>query len=936
LTSQPNQVQIKPLGDRRQRISTTFETQPKSLTSTPLVTYSLAQKNNMIKFLEHDINEPSYLPLTAWAEHGPFAMWLVQALQPKRIVELGTHYGYSYFAMCQAVKQAKLSTDCFAVDTWAGDEHAGLYSEDVFDCVRAENNQYADFSTLLRKTFAEALNDIEDGSVDLLHVDGRHFYKDVKHDFESWVPKLSKRAVVLFHDTVVQERGFGVYKYWAEISDSYPSFNFTHCHGLGVLLWGPEVPLDVQNLVPLSRTKGGPGVIESFFEAVGASAIQQRSLQDKAARGEPEMAARVEAQFREAEGSAAALARLLADARRRPLKQFKQLIVRRILLALSKASPPLSKRTTKRFALSAEKRDPNRSEIRRDRSANSYNNILEEWSRQRIAMSKETNDLVQRLSDGPMFSLIAPVYNTDPKLLQETINSIIDQSYVNWELCIADDASTDLRTKEVLRDAVKSDNRIKVVFREKNGHISNASNSAIEIAKGDFLVLVDHDDLLDRDALLHVAEVIERHPDAKIIYTDEDKIREDGTRYDPHFKPDWNRELLYSYNYVSHLGCYDTQLVKKIDGFRGSFEGAQDHDLLLRCLAHVSDEQIHHIPKVLYSWRASPGSTADTDDAKPYAWDAGVRAVSEALTKQVGQEIEVARGPTPFTYVPHWPLDVEPSITIIIPTRDRLDLIKLTVDSILAKTDYENFEIIIVDNGSVEPATLVWFDEISCSSSVRVVRDDGPFNYSALNNKAVAQCDSDIVALVNNDIEIIAKGWLREMVSLAKRSDVGCVGAKLFYPDNRVQHAGVIIGLGGVAGHSHKLSDRNDPGYFARMNLRQEYTAVTGACLVVRRDVYNAVGGLNEEHLAVAFNDVDFCLKVKAAGYRNLWTPLAEMYHHESASRKKDDTRAKKVRFKNEVRYMIDTWQTDTFDDPAYNPNLTKDHEDFGFGPARW
>jgi len=199
----------------------------------------------MIKFLEHDINEPSYLPLTAWAEHGPFAMWLVQALQPKRIVELGTHYGYSYFAMCQAVKQAKLSTDCFAVDTWAGDEHAGLYSEDVFDCVRAENNQYADFSTLLRKTFAEALNDIEDGSIDLLHLDGRHFYEDVKHDFENWVPKLSKRAVVLFHDTVVQERGFGVYKYWAEISDSYPSFNFTHCHGLGVLLWGPEAWIQV-------------------------------------------------------------------------------------------------------------------------------------------------------------------------------------------------------------------------------------------------------------------------------------------------------------------------------------------------------------------------------------------------------------------------------------------------------------------------------------------------------------------------------------------------------------------------------------------------------------------------------------------------------------------------------------------------------------------
>ncbi|SFS51902.1 Glycosyltransferase, GT2 family [Sulfitobacter marinus] len=902
----------------------------------------------MVKFLEQDVCEPTYQPLiTSWVEHGPFAMWLVQALQPKRIVELGTHYGYSYFAMCQAVKQAKLSTECFAVDTWAGDEHSGLYSEDVFDCVRAENKQYDGFSTLLRKTFDEALSDIKDGSIDLLHVDGRHFYEDVKHDFESWVPKLSKRAVVLFHDTVVQERGFGVYKYWAEISDSHPSFNFTHCHGLGVLLWGPEVPLDVQNLVPLSHAKGGPGIIESFFEAVGASATQKRLLEDKAEQIRAEqieaaqiraaqIAAETAAQIGEAEGNIKKLAGLLADARRRPLKQFKRLIVRQLLLALSKASPPLSKRTAKRFTRSAEKRDPNRSEIRRERSANSYENILEEWSRQRLAMSKETNDLVQRLSDGPMFSVIVPVYNTEPKLLREMINSILNQSYANWELCIADDASTDMRTQEVLRDAAKSDNRIKVVFRTENGHISNASNSAIEVANGDFLVLVDHDDLLDRDALLHVAEVIDQYPDAKIIYTDEDKIREDGTRYDPHFKPDWNRELLYSINYVSHLGCYDTQLVKKIDGFRVGFEGAQDHDLLLRCLAHVSDAQIQHIPKVLYSWRASPGSTADSADAKLYAWDAGVRAVSAALTEQHGQEIEVARGPHPFTYIPRWPNDAEPSVTIIIPTRDRLDITKLTVDSILEKTDYENYEIIIVDNGSIEPETLAWFEKISRSACVRVIRDDGPFNYSALNNKAVAQTKADIVALVNNDIEIISKGWLREMVSLASRPDVGCVGAKLYYPDNRIQHAGVIVGIGRVAGHAFKRAMRSDFGYFARLNLPQEYTVVTGACLVVRRDVYNAVGGLNEEHLAVAFNDVDLCLKIKAAGYRNLWTPLAEMYHHESASRKTDDTPEKKARFDSEFQYMIDKWQTDTFEDPAYNPNLSLDHEDFRFGAARW
>jgi O-antigen biosynthesis protein len=447
---------------------------------------------------------------------------------------------------------------------------------------------------------------------------------------------------------------------------------------------------------------------------------------------------------------------------------------------------------------------------------------------------------------------------------------------------------------------------------------------------------LDHDDVLDHDALFYVAECIGQNPDAKIIYTDEDKIREDGTRYEPHFKPDWNRELLYSCNYISHLGVYDTDIVRKIDGFRPGYEGAQDHDLVLRCLPYVTDAQIHHIPKVLYSWRASPGSTADTADAKPYAWEAGIRAVASALLQQSGEPIEVLRGPYPFTYMPQWPLHSEPSVSIIIPTRDRLDITRVTVETILQKTDYKNYEIVIVDNGSIEPETLAWFEDVSRSDQVRILRDEGPFNYSALNNKAVAQSKSNMIALVNNDIEVISSGWLREMVSLAARPSVGCVGAKLYYPNNTIQHAGVVVGIGGVACHPFKGLFREDPGYFARVMLRQEYTAVTAACLVVRRDVFNQVGGLNEQHLTVAFNDVDFCLKVHSAGYRNLWTPLAELYHHESASRKTEDTPEKKARFKSEVQYMIDTWQTDSFEDRAYNPNLTKAFEDFRLGPARW
>ena len=889
----------------------------------------------MTHFLSHDVSEPSYFPLTAWAEHGPFAMWLVHAFKPRNIVELGTHFGFSYFSMCQAVKEAQLATKCYAVDTWVGDEHATFYAENVFEAVCIENRKYEAFSTLLRKTFDEALGDIEDGSVDLLHVDGRHFYDDVKHDFETWVPKLSDRAVVLFHDTTVQERGFGVYKYWAEISEKFPSFNFTHCHGLGVLAHGSDVAPCIQQLVAFSRANGGPGLVESFFESAGSSITQRRALEARIDKISDDLVLK-STEVVKIETNLSKFASDLVDARSRPVKHLNRLIASHVLSALSKASPPITKRAARRFASSAAKRDPKRIEIQNTDSEYSYDQLLAVWSFQRNKMREQMPELTKKLSSGPLFSIIVPVYNTDPNLLQEMIDSVTSQSYTNWELCIADDASSDARVKQVLLRAAKADNRIRVVFRSENGHISHASNSALEIAQGDFFALLDHDDVLDPDALFYIAACIEKNPTAKIIYTDEDMMRVDGTRYRPHFKPDWNRELLYSHNYITHFSVVDAKIVKKIGGFRPGFEGAQDHDLLLRCLPHLTDNQVHHIPKVLYSWRASPGSVAHSPSAKPYAWTAGVRALSEALSVQCGQHIAVLPGPSPFTYVPQWPLLKEPSVTILIPTRDRLDITRVAVNSILTKTKYSNFDIIIIDNGSVEPATLAWFDEISVSGKVKVIRDDGPFNYSALNNKAVAQTESEFIALVNNDIEVISPEWLFEMVSLAVRPDVGCVGAKLYYPDDTIQHAGVIIGIGGSAGHAHKRLHREHSGYAARLLLRQEFSAVTGACLVVQRQIYEAVGGLNEENLVVAFNDVDFCLKVKTLGYRNIWTPLAEMYHHESASRKSDELPANIARFNSERKYLIDTWQTDTMNDPAYNPNLSKDFEDFRYGPPRW
>lgn len=643
----------------------------------------------------------------------------------------------------------------------------------------------------------------------------------------------------------------------------------------------------------------------------------------------------------------AQLGETLVMLKRRPLRAVKQKIIYKTLRSLIKLDKILPYRTIERFKQSAEKRNPRRKLYSNSLAAQAdvqpaaqrtseYQIILNHWADKRQKQTALLHDLKSQLDGFVRFSVVVPVYNPDIPYLDAMIQSVQAQSYDNWELCLADDLSR-AEVRDFLTQKAAQDSRIRLVLRDENGHISRATNSAIDVVTGDFIALLDHDDLLDPDALLMVAAAIADNPTAQILYTDEDKVRMNGERYDPHFKPDWNRDLLYGLNYVSHLGVYATALVKQVGGFRVGFEGAQDYDLLLRCIEQIDDTQIVHIPKVLYSWRASPGSTAASNEAKPYATQAGIRALSEHLERVHGRPIDVVDGPFAFSYRVQWPLDTQPLVSIIIPTRDRLHLTQAAVDSILAKTDYPNLEIIIVDNASVERETLAWFAQIqSADSRVRVLRDDRPFNYSALNNAAVAQARGDVIALLNNDVTVINNDWLSEMVSLAIRPGTGCVGAKLYYPDGRIQHAGVVIGMGGVAGHAHLFFPEHDGGYFGRLLVRQAYSAVTAACLVVRRDIYYAVGGLNETNLTVAFNDVDFCLKVRAAGYTNVWTPWAELTHYESASRGQDDTPEKAARFKEEVSFMMEKWLAENTVDPCYNPNLTLDRQDFSFAQPQW
>lgn len=530
-------------------------------------------------------------------------------------------------------------------------------------------------------------------------------------------------------------------------------------------------------------------------------------------------------------------------------------------------------------------------------------------------------------NSGPMFSVLVSVYKPDLSLFAEMVHSVQTQTYQHWQLILVDDGSQSVPLTEMLNQ-LKSD-KIQVIVREQNGHISAASNSGLQAAIGDFVVLLDQDDLLHPQALKCIAHYLSIHPQANVLYSDEDKIDAQGKRIEPHFKPRFNRDLLYSHNYISHLGVYRKSVLDKIGGFRQGYEGSQDYDLLLRCVAHSKPEQIVHVPYVLYHWRAIAGSTALAEGEKGYTQQAGLIALQDHLGKNGAT---VTKGKLANTYKVTWPVPVPvPLVSIIIPTKNSEALVRQCIESLYRLTTYPNFEVLLIDNGSDDAKDLAYFSQLAEQGTVRLIKYPNPFNYSAINNYAVQQTTGEYLVLMNNDIEILSPNWLEEMVGHLARPDVGCVGAKLYYPNETLQHAGVVVGLGGVAGHSHKHFPGDHPGYFKRLQVIQELSAVTAACLGVRKVVFEQVGGLNEKDLTVAFNDVDFCLRVKQAGYRNIWSPYIEMVHHESISRGHENTPEKQARFAKEIEYMKSSWGERLLDDPHYSQWLTLDREDFSY-----
>lgn len=527
----------------------------------------------------------------------------------------------------------------------------------------------------------------------------------------------------------------------------------------------------------------------------------------------------------------------------------------------------------------------------------------------------------------PLLSVVMPAYETREALLRAAIASVQAQLYTHWELCIADDASPSAHVARTLAELAAADPRIRWVRREVNGNISAASNTALGLARGEWVVLMDHDDLLPEFALHRIADEIRRHPEAAVIYSDEDKVDERGVRSEPYFKADFDPDLLLSQNMISHLGAYRRDVLERIGGFREGFEGSQDHDLALRAVGAAGAAAVRHIPAVLYHWRQGAAASSFSESQIERCVDAARRAISEALAA-AGSRAQVVPNPLVRVYhrIVHPLPEPAPLVSVIVPTRDRGELLGACMEGLLHGTDYPRIEVLIVDNESTDPGTLALLARLAEDPRVRVLPVPGAFNYSRLNNLAVAEARGEVLLLLNNDIEVIEPGWLREMVSHAVRPEIGAVGAKLLYPDDTVQHAGVLLGIGwpgGVAGHCFPNARREDPGPFGLLAVTRSVSAVTAACLAVRRSLYQEVGGLDEEGLKVAFNDVDFCLRLRERGYRNLWTPFALLYHKESASRGSDQRGEKAKRFEGEVAIMRARWGAALDDDPYWNPNLS-------------
>lgn len=543
------------------------------------------------------------------------------------------------------------------------------------------------------------------------------------------------------------------------------------------------------------------------------------------------------------------------------------------------------------------------------------------FANQRVTEKVLKTQREKKFDYNPLISIAIPLYNTPIPFLKDILESVVNQSYANWQLCLADGSTTD-DVQKYIEEHYLAEKRIVYQRLKENMGIAGNTNASLNMATGDFVMLADHDDVLELDALYEMVKALNENPEIDIIYTDEDLTDETGERFDsPRFKPDYNINFLRSVNYICHIFMVRKSIMDEVGGFREEFDGAQDWDLILRCCEKT--QKIVHIPRILYHWRAHEMSTAGNPESKLYAIDAGKRALEEHY-KRMGIEAELDYTGIFILFRSRLKVQGEPKVSIIIPNKDQVSTLNTCVISIVEKTTYSNYEIIIVENNSEEDETFKYYGELEKKyENIKVVYYKGDFNYSKINNFGIKYATGDYYILLNNDTEVITPTWMSQMLGYCQSKDVGIVGAKLYYPDDTVQHCGVVIGVGGFAGHILTQSTKDDRGYFGRLQAIQDISAVTAACLMIKKSVFEEVEGLDEE-FKVALNDVDLCLKVREKGYKIIMNPAVELYHYESKSRGMEETPEKHERFKREIKRFRNKWK-EVIDrgDPYYNPNLT-------------
>lgn len=538
-----------------------------------------------------------------------------------------------------------------------------------------------------------------------------------------------------------------------------------------------------------------------------------------------------------------------------------------------------------------------------------------------------------RFTYEPLISVAVPAFCTPETFLIQMVESLLAQTYSNWELCIANGSPEDTVMKGVLEQYMKKDSRIRVSELTENKGIAGNTNAALEMAEGEFVGLLDHDDLLAPNALYEVVRALEADRELDAVYTDEDKVTTElDEHFQPHLKPDFNLDLLRSNNYICHFFVVRRSIVKKAGGFRQEFDGAQDHDFIFRCVEIA--RKVGHIPEILYHWRTHKASTADNPASKMYAFDAGKRAI-EAHLERTGTEGVVTHTPDLGFFRVKYPVQGNPLVSIIIPNKDEKETLKDCIESIRKKTEYENYEIIIVENNSTTEEIFQYYKELSQDPRIRLLRWKKEFNYSAINNYGVSHARGEYLLFLNNDVKIITPGWIKEMLGVCQRPEVGAVGVKLIYPDNTIQHAGCVIGIGGIAGHMFVDMPANRTGYLHKASILQDMSAVTAACMMMKRTAFEEAGGFTEK-LSVAFNDVDLCLKVRKNKKLIVYDPYVELYHMESKTRGAEDSTEKVRRFQEEIEYMRCQWIDILKNgDPYYNKNLSLTKWNYSLRPLQ-